>query len=163
MDEKDRLLLKCLEDDCRTPVHELATMVDLEVSEVEERIRRMKEDNVIRKYTALIDWDRAGDGAVSAIIELKVSPERDFGYDKIAGRIARFNQVRSLHLISGVYDLQLLVTGRTIHEITSFVAEQIAPMDHIKETATILIMKTYKENGHLFFEREKGERLPLSF
>lgn len=163
MDEKDRLLLKCLEDDSRTPVQELATMVDLAVSEVEERILRMEEDNVIRKYTTLIDWDRAGDGAVSAIIELKVSPERDFGYDKIAERIARFNQVRALHLISGVYDLQLLVTGRTIHEITSFVAEQIAPMDHIKETATILIMKTYKENGHLFFEREKGERLPLSF
>lgn len=163
MDEKDRLLLKCLEDDSRTPVQELATMVDLAVSEVEERILRMEEENVIRKYTTLIDWDRAGDGAVSAIIELKVSPERDFGYDKIAERIARFNQVRALHLISGVYDLQLLVTGRTIHEITSFVAEQIAPMDHIKETATILIMKTYKENGHLFFEREKGERLPLSF
>jgi DNA-binding Lrp family transcriptional regulator len=163
MKEQDRLLLMLLEENSRLSTRELAEMVNLEEKDVSERIQRLEADRIIRKYTAVIDWEKAGDGGVSAIIDLKVSPERDFGYDKIAGRIARFKQVRSVRLISGVYDLELLVTGKTIHDVTLFVAEQIAPMDHIRETATILIMKTYKENGNIFFEREEAERLPLSF
>ncbi|MDD1673786.1 MAG: Lrp/AsnC ligand binding domain-containing protein, partial [Methanomicrobiales archaeon] len=83
--------------------------------------------------------------------------------DRIAERIARFRQVRSLRLMSGVYDLQIHVTGKTMHEIARFVSEQIAPIDHIRETATYFIMKTYKENGNIFYEREEGERLPLTF
>jgi DNA-binding Lrp family transcriptional regulator len=162
MDDKDRLLLTILEDDSRTPIAELADMANLTEEEAAARIAVLEEQGVIRKYRAVVDWEKAGEPEVAAIIELKVSPERDFGYDKIAERIGRFSQVRSLRLISGVYDLQLLLVGRNIHEITSFVAEQIAPMDHIRETATILIMKTYKENGHTFFEREGGERLPIS-
>lgn len=163
MNEQDRLLLMLLEENSRLSTRELAEMVNLEEKDVLERIHRLEADRIIRKYTAVIDWEKAGDGGVSAIIDLKVSPERDFGYDKIAGRIARFKQVRSVRLISGVYDLELLVAGKTIHDVSLFVAEQIAPMDHIRETATILIMKTYKENGNIFFEREEAERLPLSF
>lgn len=163
MDEKDKLLCTLLEENSRTSPRELSEMVDLPEDNVEERIRRLEKEGIIRKYITLVNWEKAGDGGVAAIIEVKVSPERDFGYDKIAERLARFKQVRSLHLISGVYDLQMLVTGKTIHDISRFVSEQIAPMDHIRETATILIMKTYKENGHVFSEREGGERLPLSF
>jgi DNA-binding Lrp family transcriptional regulator len=163
MDEKDRLLLTLLEENSRTPIRDMAEMVDISEEETAERIRGMEESGIIRKYTTLIDWERAGDGEVVALIELKVTPERDYGYDKIAERIARFRQVRSVRLVSGVYDLELLVTGRTIHEVARFVAEQIAPMDHIRETATVLIMKTYKENGHCLFDREESERLPLSF
>jgi DNA-binding Lrp family transcriptional regulator len=104
-----------------------------------------------------------GNGEVLAIIDLKVAPERDFGYERIAERIARFRQVRSLRLVTGVYDLQLLVAGKTMQEVARFVSEQIAPMDQIRETATHLIMKIYKENGILFVEREGAERLPFSF
>ncbi|KQC05058.1 MAG: AsnC family transcriptional regulator [Methanoculleus sp. SDB] len=163
MDEKDRMLLTLLDQNSRMPSREIAELVDLEEQDVNERIRLMEEAGIIRQYTTVIDWEKAGDGEVAAIIELKVSPERDFGYDKVAERIARFRQVRSVRLVSGIYDLELLVIGRTIHEVARFVAEQIAPMDHIRETATVLIMKTYKENGHIFYETEKGERLPLSF
>jgi DNA-binding Lrp family transcriptional regulator len=162
MDEKDRLLLTLLEEDSRTPAVELADMVDLTEDEVVQRMYRMEHLGIIRKYTTLIDWEKAGDGEVNAIVELKVAPERNFGYDKIAERIAGFKQVKSLHLISGVYDLEIMVTGKNIHEVTRFVSEQIAPMDHVRETATILIMKTYKENGYLYFERKEGERLPYS-
>ena len=123
----------------------------------------MEEARIIRKYTAVVDWERAGNSRVSAIIDLKIAPERDFGYDKIAERIARFRQVKALFLVSGVYDLQLLVTGKDMNEVSRFVSEQIAPMDHIRETGTRIIMKIYKENGIPFFEREGGERLPLSF
>ncbi len=163
MDEKDRILLQLLEENARTPAAEMAAMLQATEAEVEERIRNLVSSRVIRSFSTLIDWDRAGDGEVSAIIDLKVAPERDFGYDRIAERIARFRQVKSLRLVTGMYDLQLQVTGRNMHEVARFVSEQIAPMDNIRETATHLVMKTFKENGHLFFEREEGERLPITF
>ena len=163
MDDKDRMILSLLEEDCRVPVETLADMVDLTGEEVNKRIAVLEADGVIRKYMACIDWEKAGEGVVAAIIELKVSPERDFGYDKIAERISRHRQVRSLRLISGAYDLELLVVAKNIHEITRFVAEQIAPLEQVRETGTILIMKAYKENGLEFFERKTGDRLTYSF
>jgi DNA-binding Lrp family transcriptional regulator len=163
MEEKDHEILHLLEENGRLPTRELATGLALPEDEVEKRIRAMEESRIIRKYTAVIDWERAGNSRVSALIDLKIAPERDFGYDKIAERIARFRQVKSLYLVSGVYDLQLLVTGKDMNEVSRFVSEQIAPMDHIRETATHIIMKIYKENGNPFFEREGGERLPITF
>lgn len=163
MDEKDRTLLHLLEENCRTPTSELAVLAEMSEEEVKSRISRLESIGAIRRYGAVVDWERAGDGNVAAVIELKVSPERDFGYDRIAERIARFPQVRSLRLMTGAYDLQLLVTGPSMHEIARFVSEQIAPMDRIRETATHIIMKTYKENGTTFAEREEVERLPYSF
>jgi DNA-binding Lrp family transcriptional regulator len=163
MDEKDHEILHLLEENGRLPLRELATSLALPEDEVEERIRAMEEARIIRKFTAVVDWERAGNSRVSAIIDLKIAPERDFGYDKIAERIARFRQVRALYLVSGVYDLQLLVTGKDMNEVSRFVSEQIAPMDHIRETATHIIMKIYKETGNPFFEREGGERLPITF
>lgn len=162
VDEKDLLLLHLLEENSQITTQELAVMVGVEEEEAGGRIRRMEESRIIRKYTTIIDWERAGNGEVSAIIELKVNPERDFGYDRIAERIARFRQVRSVRLITGIYDIQLVVTGRSMGEIARFVSEQIAPMDRIRETATHIIMKSYKENGHIFFERGEPERLPYS-
>jgi len=163
MDEKDRILLQLLEENCRTPSNELAVLAEVSEQDVKDRIRRLEATGAVRRYGAVVDWERAGDGNVTAVIELKVSPERDFGYDRIAERITRFPQVRSLRLMTGVYDLQLLVTGPSMHEIARFVSEQIAPMDRIRETATHIIMKTYKENGTTFAEREEVERLPYSF
>ena len=163
MDEKDQEILHLLEESGRLPPGELAASLGLSENEVEDRIRALEESRVIRKYTAVIDWERAGASRVSAIIDLKIAPERDFGYDKIAERVARFRQVKALYLVSGVYDLQILVTGKDMNEVSRFVSEQIAPMDHIRETATHIIMKIYKEDGTFFFEKEGGERLPLSF
>jgi DNA-binding Lrp family transcriptional regulator len=163
MDEKDREILHLLEENGRLPLPELAASLALSGDEVEERIRALEESRVIRKYTAVIDWERAGVSRVSAIIDLKIAPERDFGYDKIAERVARYRQVKALYLVSGVYDLQLLVTGMDMNEVSRFVSEQVATMDHIRETATHIIMKIYKENGNPFFEKEGGERLPISF
>ena len=163
MDDKDRILLQLLEENCRTPTNELAVLAEVSEQDIRDRIDRLEAAGVIRRYGAVVDWERAGNGNVAAVIELKVSPERDFGYDRIAERIARFPEVRSLRLMTGAYDLQLLVVGSSMHEIARFVAEQIAPMDRIRETATHIIMKTYKENGTTFAEREEVERLPYSF
>jgi len=163
MDEKDLLLLHLLEENSRLDADQLAAMTELTPVDVRCRIAELEKERIIRRYGTVIDWERAGNGEVSAIIELKVSPERDYGYDRIAERIARFNQVRALRLITGTYDLQLLVTGKNMQEVARFVSEHIAPMDRIRETATHIIMKTYKENGDSYFEREGGERLPYSF
>ena len=162
MDEKDLLILQILEDNSRLSRDEMALMAELEPDEIETRIAALEEGGVIMNYTAVIDWDKAGNGEVAAIIDLKVNPERDYGYDRIADRLSRFRQVKSLRLVTGVYDLQLMVTGRNMQEIARFVSEYIAPMDRIRETATHIIMRTYKEYGHSFMDRETTERIPYS-
>ncbi len=163
MQEKDLELLRILEDNSRLSAKEIATMTNLTTTEVEARVHALEAEGVIRKYTTVINWELAGNSEVSSIIELKVSPERDFGYDRIAERLSRFRQVKTLRLMTGTYDLQLLVTGKNMQEVSRFVSEHIAPMDRIRETATHIIMKSYKENGNVLFEQQEAERLPYSF
>jgi DNA-binding Lrp family transcriptional regulator len=162
MDEKDLELLRILEENSRHTVDEIATMTNLSIPEVEGRVRALEAAQIIKGYSTVVNWEKAGNGEVSAIIELKVSPERDFGYDRIAERLSRFRQVKSLRLITGTYDLQLLVTGKNMQEVSRFVSEHVAPMDRIRETATHIIMKSYKENGNTLFEQTEPERLPYS-
>ena len=164
MDETDTTLLRLLEENSRIPTVELAAMLDLPAAEVEDRIRALQAAGVIRRFTAIVDRTRTDNEGVTAILELKVSPERDHGYDRIAERIARFDEVRSVRLITGTYDLHVLVTGKDMQEVARFVSEHIAPMERIRETATHIIMKSYKENGTLLLSREAGgERQPFSF
>jgi DNA-binding Lrp family transcriptional regulator len=163
MQEKDLELLQILENNSRLSAPEIATMINLAPADVESRIRALETEGVICKYTTVINWEKAGNGEVSSIIELKVSPERDFGYDRIAERLSRFRQVKTLRLMTGTYDLQLLVTGKNMQEVSRFVSEHVAPMDRIRETATHIIMKSYKENGNVLFEQQEAERLPYSF
>ena len=162
MDENDLLLLRLLEENSRLSFRELGIMAELSEEDVTSRIAALEEAAIIRSYTTIIDWERAANGGVAAIIDLKVNPERDYGYDRIAGRIAQFREVRALRLMTGVYDLQLHVTGKTMQDVARFVSEYIAPMDRIRETATHIIMKTYKENGQNFYEKESGERVPYT-
>jgi DNA-binding Lrp family transcriptional regulator len=163
MDEKDLQILRIIEENSRLSAEEIATMTTLATTDVQARIRALEDTRIIRRYTAAINWEKAGNGEVSAIIELKVSPERDFGYDRIAERLSRFNQVKTLRLITGTYDLQLIVTGKNMQDVSRFVSEHIAPMDRIRETATHIVMKSYKENGNTLFEQLETERLPFSF
>ncbi len=163
MDEKDRMLLSLLEEDCTTPVHDLAVMLECTDDDILTRKKTLEDAGIIRRYSAVINWEAVEAGSVYAIIELKVAPEREWGYDRIAERIGRFPNVRNLRLRTGTHDLELLVAGKTMQDIARFVSEQIAPMDRIRETATHLIMKTYKENGVVYFEREEGKRLTYSF
>jgi len=162
MDEKDLELLRILEENSRLSAEEVATMTSLSPAEVEARVSALEAARIITGYSTVINWEKAGNGEVSAIIELKVSPERDYGYDRIAERLSRFRQVRTLRLMTGTYDLQLLVTGKNMQEVSRFVSEHVAPMDRIRETATHIIMKSYKENGNILFEQTEPERLPIS-
>ncbi len=163
MDEKDLELLRILEENSRLSADEIATMTSLSTADVQQRIHTLEAAQVIKRYSTVINWEKAGNVEVSAIIELKVSPERDYGYDRIAERLSRFRQVKTLRLITGTYDLQLIVTGKNMQEVSRFVSEHVAPMDRIRETATHIVMKSYKENGNTFFEQQEAERLPYSF
>jgi DNA-binding Lrp family transcriptional regulator len=162
MDEKDLELLRILEENSRLSAEEIATMTSLAAGEVAARVSALEAAQVIKGYSTVINWEKAGNGEVSAIIELKVNPERDYGYDRIAERLSRFRQVKTLRLMTGTYDLQLLVTGKNMQEVSRFVSEHVAPMDRIRETATHIIMKSYKENGNTLFEQKEPERLPVS-
>jgi DNA-binding Lrp family transcriptional regulator len=162
MDEKDLELLRILEENSRHTADEIATMTNLSKHEIEGRVRALESAQIIKGYSTIVNWEKAGNGEVSAIIELKVSPERDFGYDRIAERLSRFRQVKSLRLITGTYDLQLIVTGKNMQEVSRFVSEHVAPMDRIRETATHIVMKSYKENGNTLFDQTEPERLPYS-
>lgn len=137
-------------------------MTNLTTTEVAGRVQALEAARIIKGYSTVVNWAKVGNGEVSAIIELKVSPERDFGYDRIAERLCRFRQVKTLRLITGTYDLQVIVTGKNMQEVSRFVSEHVAPMDRIRETATHIVMKTYKENGNAFFEHPETERLPYS-
>jgi len=163
MDEKDLEILHILEDNSRLTADEIATMTSLSTSEVEDRIKSLEDSQAILRYSTIVNWEKAGSVEVSAILELKVSPERDYGYDRIAERLSRFRQVKSLRLVTGTYDLQLTVTGKNMQDVSRFVSEHVAPMDRIRETATHIIMKSYKENGNTFFSQQEAERLPFSF
>jgi DNA-binding Lrp family transcriptional regulator len=162
MDEKDLELLRILEENSRLSAEDIATMTNLTIHEVESRVQELESAKIIKGYSTVVNWEKAGNSEVSAIIELKVSPERDFGYDRIAERLCRFRQVKTLRLITGTYDLQLIVAGKNMQEVSRFVSEHVAPMDRIRETATHIIMKSYKENGNAFFEQPETERLPYS-
>ncbi|MBN1166537.1 MAG: Lrp/AsnC family transcriptional regulator [Methanospirillaceae archaeon] len=163
MDKTDSLLLGLLEKDCTTPVHELAVMLEVPETEIVNRKRILEEKGIINRYSAVINWEETDRDMVYAIIDLKVTPEHEHGYDRIAEKISWFSQVQSLFLKTGTHDLQLVVKGESMHEIAAFVAEHIAPMDQVHETVTHIIMKTYKQNGIVYHEREKGKRLPFSF
>jgi DNA-binding Lrp family transcriptional regulator len=163
MDATDREILRVLESDSRVGDKDLGTMLNLSPSDIRARITVLEKAGILRKYTAVIDWKRAGEEGVVALVEVKVSPEREYGYDRIADRISRFPEVKSLRLVTGTYDLQLIVTGKTMQEIAEFVSGQIASLENIRETVTHIVMKTYKEHGCELQRSEGVERLPYSF
>lgn len=130
--------------------------------EVQERIAAWEADGTILGYQAVVDASTVGSKMVSAFIEVKVTPERGGGFDHLAQRIAKFDQVASCYLLSGSYDLLLVVEGRDLMEVASFVSGKLSSMDGVLSTATCFRLKTYKENGFGFERSEDPERLPVS-
>ncbi len=155
-------ILKVLEENARISDREIARMLGIEVNEVKEIISKLERAGVIRKYKAVVNHEKAGIETVQALIDVKVSPERNTGYDSVAERISRFPEVKSVRLVSGEYDLSVLVSGKTMHEVAYFVAEKIAPLEQVRNTVTHFLLKTYKENGEIYEEEEKGERLAVT-
>jgi len=155
-------ILEILESNPRIATKEIATMTGITEAQVASKIKEMEKKGIIRKYKTVIDWEKAGEEYVYAIIEIKVTLRSRTGYDAIAERIAKFPEVRSVRLISGGYDLSLTVRGRSMKEVAFFVAEKIATLEQVQGTVTHFVLRTYKEDGDVLFEKERSERLAVS-
>lgn len=151
-------LLKLLEKDAHLSEKELALMCEKEVGDIKKMIDDYEKDGVILGYTTVIDWDKTEYEYVNALIELKVIPQKDRGYDAIAEKIYNYPEVENLYLMSGGYDFAVMLRGKTMREVACFVAEKLATIDAVTSTATHFILSKYKENSVIFGVQTKDER-----
>ncbi|MPM54680.1 DNA-binding transcriptional activator DecR [bioreactor metagenome] len=151
-------LLRLLEQDCTLTPEQLASMADMPLDEVKAAIRKFEEDKIILGYKAIVDWDRTNLESVTALIEVKVTPQRGEGFDRVAERIYQYEEVESVYLMSGSFDLTVIISGRTLKEVARFVGERLAPLEDVTGTATHFILKKYKEKHLVFEKRELQER-----
>lgn len=162
-DEKVEKILDLLHHDCRKSLEQIATMLGMPMEEVASVIDKLEADGVILGYGARINWDKAyGADAVTAYIELRVTPQRNRGFDRIAERIYQFPEVKAINLMSGSYDFGITVEGKNIREISLFVSEHLAPMESVVGTATHFVLKRYKYDGVVCCKPGKDEREVIS-
>jgi DNA-binding Lrp family transcriptional regulator len=155
-------LLKLLEEHALRSSDDLAKMLNLDKQDVQRRIKQYESDKIILGYKAVINDDKVDSDLVKAVIEVRIQPEREGGFDRIAKRIARFDEVTSLFLMSGGYDLLIFVEGHSLREVAQFVAEKLATLPGVNSTATHFMLRTYKEQGVLMDGGEEFERLKVS-
>ena len=137
---------------------DIARMLGCDEAEVAKRIANLEKNHIIVGYKTLINWDKTSRDFVTALIELRITPQRGEGFDKVAERIYKYPQVKSLYLMSGAYDLAITIEGRTMQEVALFVAEKLAPMDSVISTATHFVLKKYKDEGIIYEDNEKDTR-----
>ena len=145
MDAVNKKILRLLEKNARMEVADIAVVVDITEAEAAKRIAALEKDGVICGYKSVIDWEKVETDSVSAIIELKVTPKAGFGFEEVAARVAKYPEVESVYLMSGAYDLNVVVKGRTFHEVSNFVSRELAMIDSVTSTGTQFVMKRYKE------------------
>ena len=154
-------ILKILENDARTTARQISTMTDTPSAEVTKLIKQAEENRTILKYKTVINWDKVEDEQIWALIEVNITPQRDVGFDAIAERIYRFSQARTVYLVSGTYDLLVLVMGKTMHEVADFVSLKLAPIEGVRGTVTHFVLRRYKEDGEILERGEEVKRQPV--
>ena len=155
-------ILEILSEDCRTPLERIAVMTGSDLPQVAQAIDELEQDRVILQYSPVINWDRTDKERVEAMIEVKVTPQRDMGFDAIAGRIYRCDEVKSVYLMSGGYDLLVLVEAKTLKELALFVSEKLSPLDSVTGTATSFVLKRYKQDGVVFVGETTDKRMAVA-
>lgn len=143
-------ILKLLEKDCRNTPEQIAAMLGASEAAVSAAIAELEADNTILGYKAMVDWDKTGEEIVTALIEVKVTPQRGDGFDRIAERIYQFEEVESMYLMSGSYDFTVIISGRTLKEVANFVSSRLSTIDGVIGTATHFILRKYKEKHSIF-------------
>ena len=159
MNEKKEQILKYIEKNSRVDLGELAVLLGVEETEVANEMAEMEKEKIICGYHTLIDWDKAGVEMVTALIEVRVTPQRDRGFDRIAERIYNYPEVYAVYLISGSYDLLVTLEGKTLKEVSRFVSEKLSPIDEVLSTATHFILKKYKDHGTIMGAKKESERM----
>lgn len=155
-------LLSLLKKNSRETPENLAKMMNITVEEVKKQISELEENGIIRAYQVIINEEKIDDSLVTTVIEVKVTPESEGGFDRIANRISHFSEVESLFLMSGTFDLLVFIKGKTMHEAARFVSDKLATLAGVTSTATHFMMKTYKLNGIEMQSGEDDERLKIS-
>ena len=151
-------LLELLEQDCTMSIEQVAAAAGMPVDEAKAAIRKYEDERIVLGYQAIIDWDRVRKETVTALIEVNVTPQSIDGFDRIAERIYQYDEVESMYLMSGSFDLTVIISGRTMREVARFVSEQLAPMENVLSTGTHFILKKYKEQGVEFDPAENDLR-----
>lgn len=154
----EKKLLAALEKDAYADRSMLASQLRCSVQEINAQIKKLEEQKVIVGYNAMVDWDKTNRDYITAMIELKISPIRGEGFDKVARRISKYPQVKSVNLMSGAYDILLSIEGRTLTEVALFVSQKLAPMDGVLSTATHFVLKKYKDKGISYDVSEEDMR-----
>ncbi|NLG53633.1 MAG: Lrp/AsnC family transcriptional regulator [Clostridiales bacterium] len=155
-------ILNMLEKDCKLTASQIASMLDMDEQQVVSAIHEFEEEGVILGYKAMIDWDKTDRESVTALIEIKVTPQRGQGFARIAERISQYSEVESCYLMSGGFDLAVLITGKSLKDVALFVAEKIAPLESVNATATHFVLRKFKDKGFLFSKSSNGqERIKL--
>ncbi|MBI3743169.1 MAG: Lrp/AsnC family transcriptional regulator [Chloroflexi bacterium] len=155
-------IFRILEQDARTPLDKIATMTGLPLPEVKETVRKAESDHTIVKYKTMINWDRLGEQRVWALIQVKVRPQRDVGFDAIAERIYRYPETHSVWLVSGEYDLAVTIAGKDIYSISQFVSAKLSTIDGVQGTVTNFLLKRYKDDDVILVDKETSKRMPMS-
>ncbi len=154
-------ILKILENDARATTKQIATMTGTPSAEVAKLIKQAEKERTILKYKTVVNWEKVADEQVWALIEVRITPEREVGFDSMAERIYRFPQARTVYLVSGTYDLLVVVTGKTMHKVADFVSQKLAPIEGVQGTVTHFVLKRYKEDGEILQGREEIKRQPV--
>lgn len=152
-------ILNYLEKNSKMSAAELAILLGTEEEAVAGEIRKMEDEKVICGYHTMIDWDKVSSDMVTALIEVRVTPQRGQGFDSIAERIYNYPEVRSVYLISGGYDLMVILEGKTLKEVSQFVSDKLSTLDSVLSTATYFILKKYKDHGTIYGKKAKDERM----
>ncbi|MFA5375092.1 MAG: Lrp/AsnC family transcriptional regulator [Dehalococcoidia bacterium] len=151
-------IFKILEEDARKTPEQIATMTGIPVAAVKKAIKQAEASRTILKYKAVVNWDRLGDDQVQALVEVRVTPQRDVGFDAIAERIYRFPEARTVYLLSGTYELLVLATGKTMHEVAAFTSNKLATIEGVQGTVTHFLLKRYKEDGEILSGDERRKK-----
>ena len=162
MTKLETSLLDLLKEDCRLSLEKLSVMTGASMEEVAATIDSLEKRRVILRYAPMINWDLTDRERVEAMIEVRVTPQRDMGFDAIARRIYCFDEVKSVFLMSGSYDLLVLVEARTLKDLAAFVSGKLSPLETVTGTATSFVLKRYKEEGVIFDSGESDRRLVIS-
>lgn len=155
-------ILKAIDKNSKLSSQDLADMLDVKPEVIEAEIHSLEAQKVICGYPTLVDWDKTDIDKVTALIEVKVEPRRGVGFDYMAERIYKFEEVEYVYLMSADYDLMVIVEGKTMKEVANFVSGKLAPMESVLSTATHFVMKKYKEHGLALVEDEKDERMLIT-
>lgn len=152
-------ILTFIEKNSRVDLKDLAVMLGVDEVTVANEIADMEKEGIICGYHTLIDWDKTGEEKLTALIEVKVTPPRGLGFDKVAERIYNYAEVDSVYLISGGFDFMVMIEGKTMRDVAQFVSDKLSPLDTVLSTATHFVLKKYKDHGSIMVHKSKDERM----